>query len=163
MKMRDEADGLLRCMECGVFRRSVGIHVGVHGLTADEYRGKYGFNGRGLVSEASRARYRKSAMVRPADVRARFIDAGIEAWKLGIPAAYSKVDMVLETKEAISKAKLTERCVRGHSWTENAYYWPNGRHGRGPRKCKACERERYHAKHVASLAPKDREEESNDE
>ena len=146
--MRYEVSGLLRCEVCGVFKRSVGGHVRVHGMTADEYREEYGLNGVGLLSGESRVRYADAALCRVKtrpDIVARFVAAGREAFKHGLPAAYSKRPMPTETKRHIGASKQTESCARGHPWAEHAYYWPKRRAGRGPRKCKACERERYAA------------------
>ena len=36
-------DGIV-CLECGAVRRSLPHHVGVHGLRADEYRARWGYN-----------------------------------------------------------------------------------------------------------------------
>jgi hypothetical protein len=58
-----EKDGKIKCYECGQWYNSIGAHVIVHGLTARQYKVKYGFNiTSGLVSKKSSHKYHKSAM-----------------------------------------------------------------------------------------------------
>lgn len=46
---------LLQCEICSRFYRNLGLHVRSHGLTADEYKEKYGLNRRhALVCEATK-------------------------------------------------------------------------------------------------------------
>lgn len=46
------------CHECGAARRALGLHVRVHGMTADEYRARHGLStGQGLAAPATAARF----------------------------------------------------------------------------------------------------------
>lgn len=63
-------DGLLVCHECGITREFLGRHVREHGLSADEYRQRYGLG-------------RRTPLVAP-DLRQRFSDRATE--RVGSPA-----------------------------------------------------------------------------
>ena len=140
--LRLERDGLLQCAICGEFKRSVGIHTRVHGITADEYRERFGLNKRrGLVGPDSYEKYRAAAIVsgRGDTLQAASPDINRNARK-------KTGSQVLETRFHISRAKQQETCALGHPWSEaNTYYWPGTKVGlvrKGPRRCRTCERRR---------------------
>ena len=139
--LRLERDGLLQCAICGEFRRSVGIHTRVHGITADEYRERFGLNNkRGLVGPLSYEKYRAAAI---RSGRGEILQrATVPGW-----APHRKTGtQALETRLHISIAKQRETCTKGHPWSEeNTYYWPGTKVGlsrKGPRRCRICERRR---------------------
>ena len=151
--LRLERDGLLQCAICGEFRRSVGIHTRVHGITADEYRERFGLNKkRGLVGPDSYERYRVAAVDsdRASVLQVASPDINRNSRKKTGPQA-------LESRLHISIAKQQETCARGHPWSEeNTYYWPGAKVGlvrKGPRKCRTCERLRQREAKQAERRP----------
>lgn len=58
----DNAAEMMRCHECGEFRRNLAHHVGAHGLTAREYKAKHGLRAKtALVADQVRLRISDAA------------------------------------------------------------------------------------------------------
>ena len=145
--LRLEREGLLQCAICGEFRRSVGIHIRVHGITADEYRERFGLNKkRGLVGPDSYERYRAAAV--DSD-RASVLQAGSDIENLIAKRPKRLGPMALETRLRLSLQAQKETCAQGHPWSvENTLYsrTPAGRwRPSHPRHCRTCQH-RYQRK-----------------
>jgi len=112
--LRVERDGLLQCAICGIYKRHIGGHVKLHGITADEYREQFRLSGpkqggRGLIGELSFQSYSKAAKRK--DMTQLTLGRVIGHRNR---SGRHKRQRPLETLIANSNSNQRETCVNGH-------------------------------------------------